>query len=99
FAAPGFAAAAQAPPRCPPWTEALIASGWKAYRGDSLLAAHDRFLRATRICPADLDAFVGLAYSNLRLGYLMRAESLFTPVTATDPANPHGWDARTSAPH
>jgi len=85
------------PPRCPPETEKLIASGWKAYRADSALAALERFDRADRLCPIDLDAKVGLGYSNLRLGYLVRAESLFTRVTLLDPANSDGWDGLMNA--
>ena len=85
------------PMRCPPETERLVTTGWKAYRADSTLVALDRFDRAGRLCPIDLDAKVGLGYSNLRLGYLMRAESLFTHVTLLDPNNSDGWEGLMSS--
>ncbi len=93
----GAATARADPPRCPPEAEASSSSAWKALRADSLLAALARFERADRLCPTDVNAKVGLGLAHLGLGYLVRAESLFTAVTTLDPANPDGWDGLMSA--
>ncbi len=85
-------AAGADPPPCPPETATCLGAGWKALRTDSLLAALGLFERAGRLCPSDIGAKVGLGTTHLKLGYLMRAESLFTAVTSADPANSDGWD-------
>jgi tetratricopeptide (TPR) repeat protein len=82
---------------CPPETAGLVGRGWSAYRGDSLLVALTAFDRALQLCPGEGDAVAGLGFANLHLGYLMRAESLFTVLTEADAANSDGWDGLMSA--
>jgi hypothetical protein len=81
-------------PPCPPEVEELVASGWRAYRADSMAVAAERFSRADQLCE-NLDAKVGLGYALLRLDRLVEADSLFRLVVATDSGNADGWDGLT----
>src|SRR5436190_16937936 len=77
--------------RCPSEVGALVSTGWTAYRADSIATAAARFASAAGICPAGLDAKVGLGFAWLRMGVPARAESLFAIVVAADSAYADGW--------
>ena len=80
---------------CPPAVTALVASGWTAYRADSIAVAEERFRRADRLCPVRFDAKVGLGYALLRLQRTASADSLFLLVTVRDSLNGDAWDGLT----
>jgi hypothetical protein len=68
--------------------------GWKAYRSGSITEANDRFEQAHRLCPQNLDAGVGLGLTQLRLGQVVRADSLFRGVLARSSTNSDAWEGR-----
>ncbi len=80
---------------CPPEAGALVASGWAAYRADSIAVALERFRRSDRLCPDNLDAKVGLGYALLRQQQVGAADSLFRLVTARDSLDGDAWDGLT----
>ncbi len=67
---------------------------WRAYRADSLTVALKQFELARRLCPANLDASVGLGFALLRSNKGRQAESLFLEVIQRDPANSDAWEGR-----
>ena len=69
-------------------------SGWKAYRSNSVPEAADKFQRAHRLCPRNLDARVGLGLTRLRLGQVASADSLFRGVLAENSTNSDAWEGR-----
>lgn len=82
---------------CPPEAAALVDSAWTAYRGGAIAVAGERFARADRLCPDNLDAKVGLGYVRLRQDRVTAADSLFRLVTLADSANGDAWDGLTLA--
>jgi hypothetical protein len=68
--------------------------GWKAYRSGSLHEANERFEQAQHLCPQNLDAGVGLGLTQLRLGQVARADSLFRNVLARSSINSDAWEGR-----
>lgn len=76
---------------CPPAAGEEVAAGWRAYRGDSIAIAEQRFTAADGLCTGNLDAKVGLGYTALRLGKPGTADSLFRIVTRADSSNADGW--------
>ncbi len=79
---------------CPASAGEAVASGWQAYRADSIGRAEDLFSRADRACRRNLDAKVGLGYTALRQQRLDRADSLFLLVIRADTANADAWEGR-----
>ena len=69
---------------CPAEAGQLTERGWRAYRGDSLALAAAAFSHSDALCPANLDAKVGLGYVALRRGSLEAADSLFRRVLSAD---------------
>ncbi len=67
---------------------------WRAYRADSLPLALTEFELAHRLCPANLDASVGLGFTLLRSNKARQAESLFLEVIERDPHNSDAWEGR-----
>lgn len=53
-----------------------------------------RFERAYRLCPANLDARVGLGFALLRQNQVGRADSLFQTVLARSSTNADAWEGR-----
>ena len=76
---------------CPAEAGAEVASGWRAYRADSLVLAERWFAHADRRCRNNLDAKTGLGYTALRRDALARADSLFRIVVARDRRNADAW--------
>ncbi len=68
--------------------------GWKAYRSGSIKEANERFEQAHRLCPQNLDASVGLGLTQLRLGHVASADSLFRSVLARSSTNSDAWEGR-----
>ena len=91
---PGSAAAQT---RCPAATDSALASGWRAYRTDSLPAALTRFNRAHELCPDNLDAKVGLGFTLLRSGQPRRADVLFGEVLTQSATHSDAWEGRARA--
>ena len=77
---------------CPAGSGQASAAGWRAYRADSLDAAHTLFDRSRQLCGRNLDAASGLGYLALRRGDLAAADSLFRFITRADSLNADGWD-------
>lgn len=75
---------------CTPAAVAGVAEGWRAYRGDSLDAAADRFAPGVR-CGLDA-ALIGLGYVELRRGHLDAADSLFGTVIRRDSLQVDAWE-------
>lgn len=84
--------AAQSP--CPPRAAELVEEGWKAYRDGAIDLAERRFTRSDNLCAGNLDAKVGLGYTNLRHDRPPAADSLFRIVLAADPLNADAWAGR-----
>ena len=82
-------------PPCPPEAGELVASGWRAYRADSIAVAAERFARSDRLCEDNLDAKVGLGYALLRSDRVAAADSLFELVAGKAPGNSDAWDGLT----
>jgi len=80
-----------AAPPCPPEAGELVTRGWQAYRADSIAVAGLRFARADSLCPANLDAKVGLGYVRLRQDQVPAADSLFRIVASADSGNADAW--------
>jgi hypothetical protein len=79
---------------CPPKADAVLDSGWVAYRADSNRVAALRFEVAQRLCPNNLDAKVGLGFALLRLGQAGRADSMFRVVLTRTATNSDAWEGR-----
>jgi hypothetical protein len=88
--APRLAAQTQ----CPPAADSTLESAWRAYRGDSVGRAIERFSLAHRLCPQNLDAQVGLGFARLRRGQVGEAESLFSNILAHDSSSSDAWEGR-----
>jgi hypothetical protein len=82
---------------CTAAADSALVRGWRAYRADSLPAAFSRFDLAHRLCPDNLDATVGLAFTLLRSGQPRRADTLFGEVLARNPDNSDAWEGRARA--
>jgi hypothetical protein len=82
---------------CPAEADSALVRGWRAYRADSLPAAFFRFDLAHRLCPDNLDATVGLAFTLLRSGQPRRADTVFGEVLARNPDNSDAWEGRARA--
>src|SRR5215204_1628843 len=63
---------------CPPRADSILAAGSRAYRGDSTRKASERFEAAQRLCPQNLEAWVGLGFTRLRLGDAKAGDALFS---------------------
>lgn len=85
-------AALSAQQTCPPAAGEAVAAGWRAYRADSIPQAERHFTAADGLCAGNLDAQAGLGYTALRLGRLIRSDSLFRIVTRADSNNADGWN-------
>ena len=88
LACPVGSLAAQA--GCPPAATSGVAAGWRAYRGDSLDLAADRFAPGVR-CGLDA-AVIGLGFVELRRGRLEAADSLFGAVVRRDSSQVDAWE-------
>jgi tetratricopeptide repeat protein len=74
-----------------------VENGWLSYRANSIEDGVEWFTRAQELCPANLDAKVGLGFALLRQGQTGRADSLFRIVVARSPANADAWEGRARA--
>jgi hypothetical protein len=74
-----------------------LASGWQAYRANSIAKAVEQFERAHQLCPRNRDATVGLGFALLRRGKIRYADSLFSVVLARTQTNSDAWEGRARA--
>ena len=79
---------------CQPSGATALDRAWRAYRADSLPLALKEFELAHRLCPANLDASVGLGFALLRSNKARQAQSLFLEVIQRDPRNSDAWEGR-----
>lgn len=82
---------------CPPGTDSLVASAWRAYRADSIANAEERFRRALASCPSNADAVTGLGFTRLRAGDARGADTLFREATRRDSSSTDAWEGRATA--